>query len=590
MKKIYLFSSLLCMTLALSAQEISKLPDNANAFKQVKANAREAAFSVGQINSYSNEVVRNRDKADAPAAIGKLLRPYTLEGVYFVGSQYTENLGAVGGTGDEYLYGPALTAWPWTAGFFGFGEGGLDALESQNFDLVDQSMERDDEALPEISEGVFGSTFFGAYPYYVRARASFSTGEVIEGSRLDFILASQTIFATPISNQRTMISANSYGVDNTFNWGYFLDDGSIEDLNGWAEVFSAPLTSLYLFGANIIWTSGGSQVQGLENVSLEIWTINEEGALDECLVTATNPKVNGNYQAGDMGELYFEFLGGSELLPVVTPVTIPAGQEFAVIVKDAVKTGINPMWNFSAPFGYVMDGEMTTLLGGGGAYIYTTEGTLRDVFGHSEPGFDLAIGVDGYMPGMMFVCDYADIPVEGGYASAYYEGGEVATQDVIQFASSYNVMNGSVEQITFDYPDWLTLNIDTTEFATTGNFVIQFEAEKLPDGMTNRHGEVAATCFGYTIYMPIGQGPDWIGVETTVAEAEVSANVVAGDFVLTYGEGVDKVDVYNVAGSLVASYALPANGSFTVPASDLAKGLYVLNFTGEKKATVKVVK
>ena len=593
MKKVYLFSSLLCMAMTLSAQEISKLPDNSgNAVKMVKADAKEAVFSVGQVNSYSNEVVRSRDKSEAPAAINRMIRPYTIEGVYFIGSQYVEELGGIGGTGDEFLYGPALTEWPWTAGFFAFEDGELDALESLNFDLVDQTMERDDEALPEISDGVFASTFFGTYPYYVRVRATFSTGETYEGSRLDFISAAQTLFATPVSNARTVFSANSYAVDNTYQWGYYLDDGSISDLNGWAQVFSAPLTSLYLFGANFICKSAGAvDAEKLAKVSFEIWTINEEGGLDECLVTATNPKINGNYTVGEMSELYFEFLGGSELLPVVTPVTIPAGQEFAVVIKDAVGTGMNPMWNFSAPFGTVLDGDMITLLGGGGAYVYTTDGSLRDVMGYTEPGMDLAIGLDGYIPGMMFVCDYADIPEDGGSASPYYDGGTLANEgNVVQFASSYSVMNGSVEQITFDYPDWITMSIDTTGFSTTGNFVIQFSADALPDGMKNRHGEVSATCFGHTVYMPIGQGEDWIGVETTVAEAEVSANVVAGDFVLTYGEGVDKVDVYNVAGSLVASYALPANGSFTVPASDLAKGLYVLNFTGEKKATVKVVK
>ena len=591
MKKIYLFSSLLCVTMALSAQEISKLPDNVLE-KKVPAKATKAYFPFKQVSQYGNEMVRVKDMEGAPAAMDQFIRPYLAYGAYYMGSRYDEEYGMVVGAQADIIYGPAFEYWHWTGAGFGFDEETWANMDNFTYTLVDLTQENDDEPLERLEDGTYGTSFFGSWPYIVQMDAENTvTGQKYTGSRLDFIQStadSNSYFYTPVNNERNIFGAYAYFASGSFYSSWYSADGAVPDLAGFAQIFPTPVTSLYLFGGNFLFCQGNKDyaVKDLDKITFEIWLIDENATLVEKIAEAGNPTLNGDYVNG-IGELTFNFMNSTGL--VVSPVTIPAGQPFAIIINNVADTGVWPMFAFSARFGAIMDGTSVNTLGGGGAYEYLTDGTLKEHFGWTEPGFDFAIGLDGYVPGMIMNADYADIPEEGGVASSYM-GGQMVVENAVQFASSYGIWNGDVEQITFSYPDWITMNVDTTNFSTTGNAYLQFSADKLPDGMKNRHGYVSATCFGYTISMPIGQGPDWIGVETTVAEAEVSANVVAGDFVLTYGEGVDKVDVYNVAGSLVASYALPANGSFTVPASDLAKGLYVLNFTGEKKATVKVVK
>ena len=74
-----------------------------------------------------------------------------------------------------------------------------------------------------------------------------------------------------------------------------------------------------------------------------------------------------------------------------------------------------------------------------------------------------------------------------------------------------------------------------------------------------------------------------------IAADNQSINVINnGDsFALSYAEGIRGVQVVNVAGQVVADYALDGT-SATIPASALAKGLYILKF--DNGQTVKVMK
>ena len=78
------------------------------------------------------------------------------------------------------------------------------------------------------------------------------------------------------------------------------------------------------------------------------------------------------------------------------------------------------------------------------------------------------------------------------------------------------------------------------------------------------------------------------GISTTTINNQ-NINVINNgtDFVLSYAEGIRGVQVVNVAGQVVADYALDGT-SATIPASALAKGLYILKF--DNGQTVKVMK
>ena len=53
-------------------------------------------------------------------------------------------------------------------------------------------------------------------------------------------------------------------------------------------------------------------------------------------------------------------------------------------------------------------------------------------------------------------------------------------------------------------------------------------------------------------------------------------------------EGINNVNIVNIAGQTIATYELPASGQFTIPAANLSKGIYLLKFNNNQ--TIKVVK
>jgi hypothetical protein len=61
------------------------------------------------------------------------------------------------------------------------------------------------------------------------------------------------------------------------------------------------------------------------------------------------------------------------------------------------------------------------------------------------------------------------------------------------------------------------------------------------------------------------------------------------DFVLSYPSAATSVSVYNITGQRVAEYKLNATGTYTLPAANLANGVYVLKFNGAN-STVKILK
>lgn len=78
------------------------------------------------------------------------------------------------------------------------------------------------------------------------------------------------------------------------------------------------------------------------------------------------------------------------------------------------------------------------------------------------------------------------------------------------------------------------------------------------------------------------------GISTTTINNQNINVINNGDsFALSYAEGIRGVQVVNVAGQVVADYALDGT-SATIPASALAKGLYILKF--DNGQTVKVMK
>ena len=86
----------------------------------------------------------------------------------------------------------------------------------------------------------------------------------------------------------------------------------------------------------------------------------------------------------------------------------------------------------------------------------------------------------------------------------------------------------------------------------------------------------------------VGVAPSGVFTPNSVEGISIYTDVDA--FNLSYTSDYTSAVIYNISGQAVASYELPATGSLSVSNVDLAKGTYLIRFTGNKTGTVKVVK
>jgi len=74
-----------------------------------------------------------------------------------------------------------------------------------------------------------------------------------------------------------------------------------------------------------------------------------------------------------------------------------------------------------------------------------------------------------------------------------------------------------------------------------------------------------------------------------LSKENVNVSRQGDDFQLTYPANATSVSIYNITGQMIAEYSLDASGTYTIPASSLAKGIYIFRLNGIN-ATVKVIK
>lgn len=586
MKKFLFFSALLCSAMAMNAQESA----SADFGKAVLYNNGKTLLASPVVKSdiaYSNPVVRVQ-KAPQAEAIVRTMAP----GVYSQILRWTETdkgegLGAYPA---DWLYGPALVPWQYY-GLSNFtGEQRTFTFTRKDFAEKEEDMVMEDGKL----------VIFGTTQYYPEVEGSDETGAHAVWSRKDAITLPEgaelmMVSESPIFNTQVDFSAAYYGNLYGYYYGFrddtYVGDG-MNDCRAVVSVFTEPITPLYVYGGSVIVTAADSKKSvTTDNLLFEIYKVTEDGQLGEVVAQAGGGLVRGDAVTGIASiEFSFSEMDGSGL-PVFKPVSLPAGEKFAVVVNNV--KGSNLRFYFT-------DDATGGTGNGGGFYLSGDAGTLVPISGNEGHSWaDAAIGLKGYIPGGRFMTSpsltdlnegFLEVPVGGGYASTFSHDFEELYNEVAVLGSSHTyTLEDGTEQIKLSYPEWITgVEYDDSQYTETGLIYFRFEGAELPQGESGRQGWIEADIYGYKARVLVGQGEFNAVSDAQVAEA--SARVEGENIVLTYGEGVNTVDVINVAGARVASYALPAGGNFTVPASDYAKGLYILNFKGDKKATVKVVK
>jgi len=138
-----------------------------------------------------------------------------------------------------------------------------------------------------------------------------------------------------------------------------------------------------------------------------------------------------------------------------------------------------------------------------------------------------------------------------------------------------------------DFPEWIDYDIEFD--SDTWEIKLTLTAEPLPAGTNNREALIKIITYGADMSILVKQEKT-VGIPAVNA-ADTKVVNRNGNFDLTYTPDYSAVSVYNVAGQKIAGYRLPATGTFTIPAGNYPKGVYLISFTGAKGAsTVKVMK
>lgn len=400
------------------------------------------------------------------------------------------------------------------------------------------------------------------------------------------------------------------GEDMYFGTGMTSEEGT--KLTGVMGLHNPQATPMIIYGGTVAVIKNEMSkdiIPASVKIGVEIWSmgVTENGKIEklqklgetECgvenLVSAPN----------DLYALNFTFQKLNDMgLYDPEPVIIPTGTMYGVFVKNIDQANMRVLFTLSE----------TDIILQGSAYILYEGDIISAIRWNATNRVvgDLAISLDCDMPALRWTAERMDFPTEGGVGTTVeqfvdQEGNPI--DQTIEFGLLMTSMpylvnpdmgDMSAKNFTFEAPEWVK-NIQIAEYKEGDYgwddmhmYAVTAEADPLPEGETGRSGILMCTgpC-GLKYGIKIGQGewnPEEIegGVESVAAPK--AAVAVAGDnLMLTYGEEYNTVTVYNVAGSEVASYALPQGGSFEVPAADL-NGVYMVVFEGASREVVKVVK
>ena len=316
-------------------------------------------------------------------------------------------------------------------------------------------------------------------------------------------------------------------------------------------------------------------------MKLEIYYLNANGSFGTKIAESTTNEFITTYNT--QGVFIFKFEEEEDGFIFDAPITI--GTEANVAVRI---TGFDSTWNFNFLFGEAAGWP-------GSAYtMHGSDGKISTI-GYSNapntPAYHMYIQYNGIFNCLIPASDYGTIvaPTAGGWVITETEGAN--NYNDYAFFSSYNVDEDMTDVWIESGPSWIDYDINSEDAIYFDNYniaILYFYAEPLPAGVTGRSGEIVVSSYGVSVTIPVIQG-DPLGL-TTPKASEVKASYNNNSIVLSYTDQFNSVSVYDVAGKQIGTYALPKSGNFSIPASDLTNGVYIVRFAGESNAAVKVIK
>jgi len=344
---------------------------------------------------------------------------------------------------------------------------------------------------------------------------------------------------------------------------------------GIMQVLPKMASPLYAESVSVLaYTPGGTAMPAGGELKIQFYYLTEDGNLGDLIAESTTNEFVKTYDP--QGVFVFTFEEEEDGFIIEKPLILGTQAPVAIILS-----GFDSTWDFNVLFG---------TNGGYPGSSYTLHGDHISTFGFSNapdlPRADLYIEFNGIFNCLTFYDDpiSVEFPEEGGWGISGYDGDEAYND--IDLYSAFDMEDVWIESM----PDWITeYEFDNTYFESNYALMLFCSAEALPAGVLGRGGEIVVGSYGVTVSIPVTQGQ-----YTSIPSRKIEITSVerhGDDFVLKYPALTNSVSVYNVAGQKIASYRLPDTGTFTIPAGNYSKGVYLISFSGAKGAsTVKVMK
>lgn len=364
------------------------------------------------------------------------------------------------------------------------------------------------------------------------------------------------------------------------NWAPKMTDGRfafgsnclVEGVDGFGILFDEPAVPYYVESARMI-MKGVSLKNGAE-LTLNVYKVNDDGTLGDKLAVgkAGADDVKLLPGATDLYGVTFKFFEEDELGGLSEAAIYPETALFYAFTDFKGNSNISfESMSFNWP--YVDDkGEIPASYPAEVGYFLVGD-KMAPFSAVLDACTAPVLFVDALMGNLDFDKNSNHFANNGGSLDVAVETNLTIFKDYAGKPVQYYAVENEI-------PDWLEISVS---YDATKGTVFNFKADPLPEGVSGRRADVSFTTVigGREVFVATQGEASVAGVEATNSKV----SVVDGNFVVE-SDNATSVAVYNLAGQKVAEAAFA--GKATVPAADLAKGVYVVKFNDN--TVVKVAK
>lgn len=380
-----------------------------------------------------------------------------------------------------------------------------------------------------------------------------------------------TVNSTGLPSSLSTQHFNTNWAPKTTDKKFAFGSDCLAGADGFGIVFDEPAVPYYVETARML-IKNVSLKNGAE-LTLNVYKINDDGTLGDKIAVGKAGKDDVKVVGSDICAVTFNFFEEDELGGLSKVSFYPETALFYEFTgfKDNSNISFDSMcfnWPYVDDEGTIptsYPAEVGYFLSGGKMIPFSA--LFEDTY--SAP----VLFVDALMGSLSLDKSSNHFADNGGSL-------DVAVETNLTMFKDYAANPVQYYAVESELPDWLTISVS---YDATKGTVFNFKADPLPEGVSGRRADVSFTTVigGREVFVATQGNASVAGVEATNSKV----SVVDGNFVVE-SDNATSVAVYNLAGQKVAEAAFA--GKATVPAADLAKGVYVVKFNDN--TVVKVAK